>query len=115
VGLTGQSNDVVVCGVALPFIMTPTSPYNMHRHTPDMVHCPVLPGMRVTVETPVLKSPMDRVTLTGPIRQMVYARDRMRWCTVVLIGTSRRPFGMPHPWSGRGLVVTRLVVADVGQ
>jgi hypothetical protein len=52
---------VVVCGVALPFIMTPMLPYNMHRHTPDMVHCPILPGMRVTVETPVLKSPMARV------------------------------------------------------
>jgi hypothetical protein len=33
----------------------------------------------------------------------------------MLMVISQRPFGMPRPWSGRGLVTTRLVVAYVGQ
>jgi hypothetical protein len=103
----------VVCDVVLPFVMNHASPSIVRRRTSSMVYSHVLPGMRVTVETLVLRSPMTG--LTDPTRQTRYARDHTQWCTVMFIGTSRRPFDMPHSWFGRGLVMARLVVADVGQ
>jgi hypothetical protein len=103
----------VVCGVVSPFVMNHVSPSSVRRCKTTMVYNLVLPGMRVTVETLVLRSLMTR--LTDPTRQTGYARDHTQWCTIMLIGTSRCPFGMPHSWSGRGLVMARLVMADVGQ
>jgi hypothetical protein len=51
-----QSRGAVMRGVASPIVMSPVSPSSMCRHTLDMVRRPVLPGIRVTVETPVLIS-----------------------------------------------------------
>jgi hypothetical protein len=35
--------------------MDPASPPGVRRHTPNMVHSPVFPGMRVTVATLMLR------------------------------------------------------------
>jgi hypothetical protein len=62
VAFVGPTGRVMVCfrvvhGATPPFVMNLVSPYNMRRRTPGMVYCLVLPGMRVTVETLVLRSP----------------------------------------------------------
>lgn len=80
------------------------------------MYCPVLPGMRVTVETPVLGSPttgVDWPHKENGIHQRLYVVTYHRIKSLIV--TSRHPFGMPRSWSERGLVVTRLVTADVGQ
>jgi hypothetical protein len=55
-GPYGQSRGAVVCGAYSHVIMNPVSLSSARRHTPGMMYHPVLPGMRVTVETPVLRA-----------------------------------------------------------
>jgi hypothetical protein len=50
-----------MCGAASLVVMNLASPSNVSRRTPGMVYHPVLPGMRVIVETPALRSPMTGV------------------------------------------------------
>jgi hypothetical protein len=59
-GLVGQSRRVVVRGAVSPVVMSPTPPASMRRHTLDMVYCSVFSGIRITVETLVLRSSHDR-------------------------------------------------------
>jgi hypothetical protein len=81
----------VVRGATPPFVMNLVSPYNMHKRTPGMVYCLVLPSMRVTMETPVLRSPW--LVLQG--RDRIHQRhDVVAYSHVDR--DSRRPFAMPH-------------------
>jgi hypothetical protein len=50
-----------VRSVASPVVMSPVSSSVVCRHTPSIAYRDVISGMRVTVETPVLKSPMTGV------------------------------------------------------
>jgi hypothetical protein len=104
----------VMRGATPPFVMNLVSPSSVRRRTLGTVYCPILPGMWVTVENMVLRPPMTGVDWSYKV-ETGYARERMRWGTVMLIGTSWRPFVMSHPWSERSLVTTRPIVADVSQ
>jgi hypothetical protein len=55
-GPSGKSRGAVVRGADSHVVMNPASLSSARRHTPGMMYHPVLPGMRVTVETPVLRA-----------------------------------------------------------
>jgi hypothetical protein len=62
----GPTSRLAVCfgvvhGPASSFVMSLVSPSYVRRHTPGMVYHPILSGMWVTLETPVLRSPMSGV------------------------------------------------------
>lgn len=45
-------------GDASPVFMNPASPSGVRRHTTGMAYYSIIYGMRVTIETPMLRSPM---------------------------------------------------------
>jgi hypothetical protein len=51
-----QSLGAIVHGAALPDVTGPAPASSVRRHTLGMAYCPVLLGIRVIVETPVLRS-----------------------------------------------------------
>jgi hypothetical protein len=94
-----------VCGAASSSVMSLASPFCVRRHTPGMVYCPVLFSMWVTVETLVLRSPMngvDRPHKAVGMRLRSYAAAYNH-----VDHDFSTPFGMPRLWfgCGRGLVV----------
>jgi hypothetical protein len=58
---SGQSHGAIVRGTASLFVMNPTSPSSVCRHTSSILHCPIVLGMRVIIETLVLRYPITRV------------------------------------------------------
>jgi hypothetical protein len=55
-GPVDQSLGAIVHGAALPDVTGPAPASSVRRHTLGMAYCPVLLGIRVIVETPVLRS-----------------------------------------------------------
>jgi hypothetical protein len=106
----GQPHDAIVCGVASPVIVSPTSPARIHRHTLDMARCPVFPNLWVVVGTLGLRSP--HTTEIGCLHMSVEIRLRP------FLGTYGHVDGdlLVSLWnvariSRRGLVMTHLVIA----
>jgi hypothetical protein len=78
-----------------------------------MAHYPIFPSIRVTVETPVLRSFHDRGWLTP--QGSGYTPETFRGAFNRADGDHPVPLRYDARMPGRGLVMMRHVVADVDQ
>jgi hypothetical protein len=98
----------VVRGATLSIVMSLVTHSCMRRHTPVMVYCPIYSYMRVTTETPTLRSPQSG--LSGPTSQRGHVWDRMWGPAIMPIVTSWCAYGMSCLWSRRSLVENHLIM-----
>jgi hypothetical protein len=112
-GPVGQSHGAVAHGATLLIIIILVSPSVVCRHTHSVAYRRVPPGTRVTVETPVLRSPTTGFDRPHPTARYIW--DRKWGHTIMSNSNFPTRLRCATRMSRRSSGMTCLVAADVGQ